>query len=40
MKSIITWKTQAHIRDNIEMDLQEIEWEGADWIHMGQDSDQ
>jgi hypothetical protein len=26
--------------DNIKMDLREIEWDGVDWIELGQDSDQ
>ena len=26
-----TWKTQAQMEDNINMDLQEMEWEGMDW---------
>jgi hypothetical protein len=26
--------------DNIEMDFREISWEGVDWIHLSQDSDQ
>jgi hypothetical protein len=25
---------------NIRMDLREIGWEGADWIHLAQDKDQ
>jgi hypothetical protein len=25
--------------DNIKMDLQEVEWEGVDWIDMAQDRD-
>jgi hypothetical protein len=25
--------------DNIKMDLQEVGWEGVDWIDMAQDSD-
>jgi hypothetical protein len=25
--------------DNIKMDLQEVVWEGVDWIDMAQDSD-
>jgi hypothetical protein len=26
--------------DNIKMDLREIGWDSADWIHMAQDRDQ
>jgi hypothetical protein len=26
--------------DNIRMDLREIGWEGVDWMHLDQDSDQ
>jgi hypothetical protein len=26
--------------DNIKIDLREIEWDGMDWIHLGQDKDQ
>jgi hypothetical protein len=26
--------------DNIKMDLREIGWEGVDWIHLAQDTDQ
>jgi hypothetical protein len=26
--------------DNIRMDLREIGWEGVDWMHVAQDSDQ
>jgi len=26
--------------DNIRMDLREIGWEGVDWMHLAQDSDQ
>jgi hypothetical protein len=26
--------------DNIRKDLQEIRWEGVDWIHLAQDRDQ
>jgi hypothetical protein len=26
--------------DNIKMDLREIRWDGTDWIHLAQDSDQ
>jgi hypothetical protein len=26
--------------DNIRMDLREIGWEGVDWMHLSQDSDQ
>jgi len=26
--------------DNIRMDLRTIRWEGVDWIHLAQDSDQ
>jgi hypothetical protein len=25
--------------ENIKMDLQEIRWEGVDWIHLAQDRD-
>jgi hypothetical protein len=25
--------------DNIKMDIQEVEWEGVDWIDMAQDRD-
>jgi hypothetical protein len=34
-----TWKTLAYMEDNIEMYLQEIGWEGKDFIHLTQDSD-
>jgi hypothetical protein len=27
-------------RDNIKMDLREIEWDGVDWMDMDQDTDQ
>jgi hypothetical protein len=31
----------SHIwKDNISMDRREIEWKGADWIHLAQDRDQ
>jgi hypothetical protein len=26
--------------DNIEMDVREIGWDGVDWIHLAEDSDQ
>jgi len=26
--------------DNVRMDLSEIMWEGLDWIHLAQDTDQ
>jgi len=26
-------------KDNIKMDLQELEWEGMDWIDVAQDTD-
>jgi hypothetical protein len=26
--------------DNIRMDLREIGWEGVDWMHLAEDSDQ
>jgi hypothetical protein len=26
--------------DNIKIDLREIEWDGMDWIDLGQDRDQ
>jgi hypothetical protein len=26
--------------DNIRIDIREIVWEGVDWIHLAQDSDQ
>jgi hypothetical protein len=26
--------------DNIRMDLREIGWEGVDWVHLAQNSDQ
>jgi hypothetical protein len=26
--------------DNIRMDLKEVTWEGMDWLHLAQDSDQ
>jgi hypothetical protein len=33
------WKSQKE-RDNIKMDLREIEWDGVDWMDMAQDWDQ
>jgi hypothetical protein len=27
-------------KDNIRMDLREMEWEGVDWIHLAQDRGQ
>jgi hypothetical protein len=27
-------------QDNIRMDLRKIGWEGVDWLHLAQDSDQ
>jgi hypothetical protein len=27
-------------KDNIRMDIREIGWEGADWIHLAQGRDQ
>jgi hypothetical protein len=26
--------------DNTKIDFREIEWDGVDWIHVGQDRDQ
>jgi len=28
------------MEDNIRIDLREIGWEGVDWIHLAQDTDQ
>jgi hypothetical protein len=33
------WESQKE-RDNIKMDLGEIEWNGVDWMDMAQDWDQ
>jgi hypothetical protein len=34
-------KGRAHSENNNNgMDLREIEWEGAEWIHLAQDRDQ
>jgi len=27
-------------KDNIKMDLREISWEGVDWMHLAQDTEQ
>lgn len=34
-----TWKAQAQTRDNIAMDLKEIEWKSVDWINVAQGRD-
>jgi hypothetical protein len=33
-------KPRRRWEDNIRMDLSEIGWEGVDWIHLPQDTDQ
>jgi hypothetical protein len=33
-------RPRSRCEDNITMDLREIVWEGADWIHLAQDRDQ
>jgi hypothetical protein len=33
-------RTRHRREDNIRMDLMEIWWEGADWMHLAQDRDQ
>jgi len=33
-------RTRRRLEDNIKMDLREVDWEGVDWIHMAQDTDQ
>jgi hypothetical protein len=33
-------KPRLRWEDNIRMDLREIEWKGADWMHLIQDKDQ
>jgi hypothetical protein len=32
-------KPRRRWEDNIKMDLREVEWEGIDWIDLGQDRD-
>jgi hypothetical protein len=32
-------RSRCRWEDNIKMDLQEVEWEGVDWIDMAQDRD-
>jgi len=32
-------RTMRRGKDNIKMDLQELEWEGMDWIDVAQDTD-
>jgi hypothetical protein len=32
-------RPRRRLEDNIKMDLQEVEWEGVDWIDMAQDRD-
>jgi hypothetical protein len=33
-------KPRVRWEDNIKMDLNDIGWDGVDWIHMAQDRDQ
>jgi hypothetical protein len=33
------FKTKSRCEDNIKMDVKEIGWETADWIHVVRDSD-
>jgi hypothetical protein len=33
-------KSRNKWEENITLDIGEIEWEGVDWIHLGQDRDQ
>ena len=32
-------KSRHKLEDNIKIDLQEVEWEGMDWIDLGQNRD-
>ena len=34
-----TWKTQAKMEDNIQVDLREVGGEGMDWMELAQDKD-
>jgi hypothetical protein len=33
-------RPRRRLWDNIRMDLKEVGWEGVDWIHLAQDTDQ
>jgi len=33
-------RSRCRWEENITLDIGEIEWEGVDWIHLGQDRDQ
>jgi len=33
-------RPRSRWEDNIKMDLEEVGWEGVDWIHLAQDRDQ
>jgi hypothetical protein len=33
------WRPRHRWEDNIRMDLEDIGWEGVDWMHLGEDRD-
>jgi hypothetical protein len=39
-REVTTQKTRRKCEDNIRTDGSEIGWEGVDWIHLAQESDQ